>query len=114
MSLKSNWNRLHPLLKGGIIGSVLFFIIWNLAFLLAYVLILPGLWYVLFYVSYPTLQPTVHILNFLFGNCYSATRCYFRIPFIFVIGTLVEGFVLGAIIEQCRSWIFRIFRIKNE
>jgi len=94
------WSKLPYWLKGGITGAVLFLIIWNILFLTAYFFVIQKLWDLLFYIAYPIFYPTVKFLNFLFGSCFSLQRCFSRLPVIFILSTLIEGFILGAVIKS--------------
>jgi len=97
------WKNLPVWVKGGIRGAVFFLAIWNILFLLAYLFGISGLWNFLFYIAYPTMSIIVKLTNVLFGTCYSATRCFSRLPLIFILMTFVEGFIVGSAVQYFKE-----------
>lgn len=111
---KIAWNNLPCWLKGGITGAVLFLVIWNILFLIAYLFVIQKLWDLLFYIAYPIFYITVKSLNFLLGGCFSLQRCFSRLPVIFILSTLIEGFILGVIIKSVKFTRKLYFKKKNK
>ena len=101
------YRNLPVWVKGGIRGAVFFLVVWNILFLLAYLFGILGLWDFLFYISYPIMSPIVKLTNILFGTCYSATRCFGRLPFIFILMTFVEGFIVGSVVQYFKEKVIR-------
>jgi len=93
--IKNKFRGLPCWIKGGITGALVFLVLWNFLFIIAYIFIIPQLWEFLFYIAYPIMHPIVKLMNIFFGACYTASSCFFRLPVIFILISAVEGFILG-------------------